>query len=107
MHSAPPLPAPQVASNVVHLLMDFLGDSSTSAALDVVFFVREMCETQPALAPSVLERLRDNFSTIRASRVCTCALWVLSEHSSTVEEVRGRGGGGGGRRGPPAGGQAH
>jgi hypothetical protein len=25
---------------------------------------------------------------LRASRVCTCALWVLSEHSSTVEEVR-------------------
>jgi coatomer subunit beta len=54
-----------VASNVVHLLMDFLGDSSTSAALDVVFFVREMCETHPALVPSVLERLRDNFPTIR------------------------------------------
>ena len=45
--------------------MDFLGDSSTSAALDVVFFVREMCETHPALVPSVLERLRDNFATIR------------------------------------------
>ncbi|KIZ03022.1 Coatomer subunit beta-2 [Monoraphidium neglectum] len=56
---------PDVASNVVHLLMDFLGDSSTSAALDVVFFVREMCETHPALVPSVLERLRDNFPTIR------------------------------------------
>lgn len=74
--------------------MDFLGDSSTSAALDVVFFVREMCETHPALVPSVLERLRDNFATIRASRVCTCALWVLSEFSSTVEEVRARGRGG-------------
>ncbi len=78
---------PQVASSVVHLLMDFLGDSSTSAALDVVFFVREMCETHPALVPSVLERLRDNFATIRASRVCTCALWVLSEFSGTAEEV--------------------
>ena len=56
---------PDVASSVVHLLMDFLGDASTSAALDVVFFVREMCETHPALVPSVLERLRDNFTTIR------------------------------------------
>lgn len=62
----PPLPPrPQVAANVVHVLMDFLGDSSTSAALDVVFFVREMCQTHPALVPSVLERLRDNFPTIR------------------------------------------
>jgi hypothetical protein len=83
-----PQTKPKVAASVVHLLMDFLGDASTSAALDVVFFVREMCETHPALVPSVLERLRDNFATIRASRVCTCALWVLSEYSSSVEEVR-------------------
>lgn len=40
-----------------------------SSALDVVFFVREICETHPALRPSILERLRDTFSTVRASRV--------------------------------------
>ncbi len=31
---------PEVAANVVHLLMDFLGDANTASALDVVFFVR-------------------------------------------------------------------
>jgi hypothetical protein len=40
-----------------------------SSALDVIFFVREICETHPSLRPSILERLRDTFSTIRASRV--------------------------------------
>ena len=79
---------PQVAAGVVHLLMDFLGDASTSAALDVVHFVREMCETHPALVPGVLERLRESFPTIRASRVCTCALWVLSEFSGSPDEAR-------------------
>lgn len=37
------------AGNVLHLLMDFLGDSNTAAALDVVFFVREVMETNGAL----------------------------------------------------------
>jgi hypothetical protein len=35
----------------------------------VIFFVREICETHPALRASILERLRDTFTTIRASRV--------------------------------------
>jgi hypothetical protein len=35
----------------------------------VVFFVREICETHPSLRPSILERLADTFSSIRASRV--------------------------------------
>lgn len=78
---------PEVASSVVHLLMDFLGDPMVSSALDVIFFVREICETHPSLRPSILERLRDTFSTIRASRVVSCALWVLAEYSSTMGEV--------------------
>ncbi|KAF6255868.1 coatomer subunit beta [Scenedesmus sp. NREL 46B-D3] len=78
---------PEVASNVVHLLMDFLGDALVSSALDVVFFVREICETHPALRPSILARLADTFSSIRASRVVSCALWVLGEYSASREEV--------------------
>lgn len=34
---------PDVASNVVHLLMDFLGDSNVASAMDVITFVREVC----------------------------------------------------------------
>lgn len=78
---------PEVASSVVHLLMDFLGDPMVSSALDVIFFVREICETHPSLRPSILERLRDTFGAIRASRVVSCALWVLAEYSSTSGEV--------------------
>lgn len=45
-----------------------------SSALDVIFFVREICETHPSLRPSILERLRDTFTSIRASRVVS---WVM------------------------------
>jgi coatomer subunit beta len=48
-----------------------------SSALDVVFFVREICETHPALRPSILERLTDTFSSIRASRVVSGSAAVV------------------------------
>ncbi len=80
---------PDVASNVVHLLMDFLGDSNTASALDVVYFVREIMETHKKLRPAVLERLRDTLYQIRSSRVCSCALWILGEYSEDVSEIEG------------------
>lgn len=78
---------PDVAANVVHLLMDFLGDSNTASALDVIFFVREIMETNPKLRQSILERLKDTFYQIRSSRVCSCALWILGEYSAGQEEI--------------------
>jgi coatomer subunit beta len=78
---------PEVAANVVYLLMDFLGDPNTSSALDVIFFVREICETHAALRPGILERLGDLFTSIRASRVVSCGLWVLGEYSASGPQI--------------------
>ncbi|VVA93915.1 unnamed protein product [Arabis nemorensis] len=36
---------PEVASTVVHLLMEFLGDTNVASALYVAFFVRDIIET--------------------------------------------------------------
>ncbi|XP_056845572.1 coatomer subunit beta-1 [Raphanus sativus] len=52
---------PEVASTVVHLLMDFLGDSNVASALDVISFVREIIETNPKLRVSIITRLLDTF----------------------------------------------
>lgn len=78
---------PEVASTVVHLLMDFLGDSNTASAIDVVFFVREIIETNSRLRESIIARLLDTFYQIRASRVCTCALWIIGEYCLSPSEV--------------------
>ncbi len=75
------------AGNVLHLLMDFLGDANTAAALDVVFFVREVMETNSALRPTVLARLLDSFADIRSSRVCTCGLWIIGEYSVSQADI--------------------
>lgn len=78
---------PEVASTVVHLLMDFLGDSNVASALDVVFFVREITETNPKLRESIMFRLLDTFYQIRSSRVCSCALWIIGEYSVSLQEI--------------------
>lgn len=76
-----------VASNVVHILMDFLGDSNAASALDVVFFVREILHTNPSLRNSILQQLLGSFNQIRSSRVCSCALWILGEFSSSKQDI--------------------
>ncbi|KAK4371771.1 hypothetical protein RND71_007155 [Anisodus tanguticus] len=78
---------PEVASTVVHLLMDFLGDSNVASAVDVVVFVREIIETNPKLRVSIVTRLLDTFYQIRAARVCSCALWIIGEYCLSLSEV--------------------
>ncbi|EFJ42176.1 hypothetical protein VOLCADRAFT_67325 [Volvox carteri f. nagariensis] len=81
---------PEVAGNVVHVLMDFLGDANTASALDVIFFVREIMETNAKLRPNVLERLHTIFYQacgIRTSRVVSCALWIMGEYCSNTAEI--------------------
>jgi coatomer subunit beta len=78
---------PEVASTVVHLLMDFLGDTNVASAMDVVVFVREIIETNPKLRVSIITRLLDTFYQIRAARVCSCALWIIGEYCISLSEV--------------------
>ena len=78
---------PEVASTVVHMLMDFLGDSNVGSAVDVVIFVREIIETNPKLRVSIITRLLDTFYQIRAARVCSCALWIIGEYCLSLSEV--------------------
>lgn len=78
---------PEVASTVVHLLMDFLGDSNVASAIDVIVFVREIIEMNPKLRVSIITRLLDNFYQIRAARVCSCALWIIGEYCQSLSEV--------------------
>ncbi|XP_010536879.1 PREDICTED: coatomer subunit beta-1 [Tarenaya hassleriana] len=78
---------PEVASTVVHLLMDFLGDSNVASALDVAVFVREIIETNPKLRVSIITRLLDAFYQIRGAKVFPCALWIIGEFCLSLSEV--------------------
>ena len=78
---------PEVASTVLHLLMDFLSDSNAVSALEVAYFLREIAETNPKLHRDIFERMMDTFPVIRTSRVAACVLWIIAEHCRTSQEI--------------------
>ncbi len=79
----------EVASNVVHVLMEFLGDanSSTSSAVDVISFVREVMEKFPDLRSSILDKLLRTFDQIRSGKVFRGALWIVGEYCESTQDV--------------------
>ncbi|KAI9346734.1 adaptin N terminal region-domain-containing protein [Zopfochytrium polystomum] len=78
---------PEVASKVVHVLMEFLGDSNSASAVDVVAFVREVMEKFPALRAGIIERLLDSFSEMKTGRVFRGALWIIGEFALDVPAI--------------------
>ncbi|KAK4267696.1 hypothetical protein QN277_024442 [Acacia crassicarpa] len=80
---------PEVASTVVHLLMDYLGDENWDLVMDVVVFVREIIETNPKLRVSIVTRLLGTFNQIRATSAMACAsaLWIIGEYCQSLAEV--------------------
>ena len=66
---------------------DFLGDYNTASALDVIFFVREIMETNFQLRSIILARLLESFKEIRSSRVCSSALWIIGEYCTTPADI--------------------
>ncbi|KAM0751934.1 Coatomer, beta subunit [Meredithblackwellia eburnea MCA 4105] len=78
----------EVASNVVHVLMDFLGDANNASAVDVIAFVREVVEKFPALRSGILDRLLSTFSEIKSGKVFRGALWIVGEYGATVEDIK-------------------
>jgi len=75
---------PEVASNVVQLLMDFLNGEG---ALSVIEFVREIVETFPDMRGTVLTKLRAVAGDIASSDVHRVALWILGQYSQSGDEV--------------------
>lgn len=74
----------EVASNVVHVLLDFLGDSNNSAAVDVIAFVREVVEKFPDLRKGIVDKLREAFNEIKSGKVYRGALWIVGEYAADI-----------------------
>ncbi|ORX92698.1 Coatomer, beta subunit [Basidiobolus meristosporus CBS 931.73] len=71
----------EVASDVVHVLMEFLYDANNSAAVDVLAFVREVIEKIPALRTSITGKLLEIFLDMKSSKAIRGALWIIGEYS--------------------------
>lgn len=78
----------EVAASVVDLLLDFIGDSNSTAAVDVISFVKEVVEIFPNLRASILSRLLQTIETVRASGVYRGALWIIGEYSLEEQDIQ-------------------
>jgi len=78
----------EVAANVVHALMDLLGDSSNPSALDVVAFVREVVEKFPSLRSEITTKLINTLTEIKSGKVFRGILWILGEYTESVEDIQ-------------------
>ncbi|XXG98062.1 hypothetical protein Hte_004380 [Hypoxylon texense] len=78
----------EVAASVVDLLMDFIADFSNSSAVDVITFVKEVVEKFPKLRPSIVSRLVDTLSEVRAGKVYRGIIWIIGEYSLEESDIR-------------------
>lgn len=77
----------EVASSVVHVMMDFLGDASNMSAVDVIAFVREVVEKFPELRGDIVEKLLAAFDEIKSGKVYRGALWIVGEYGTTIDDI--------------------
>ncbi|KND03510.1 coatomer subunit beta [Spizellomyces punctatus DAOM BR117] len=77
----------EVAADVVHVLMEFLGESNNAAAVDVMAFVREVMEKFPDLRPSIIEKLLQTFMDMKTGRVFRGALWIIGEYALDIPAI--------------------
>ncbi|PSR92135.1 adaptin N terminal region-domain-containing protein [Coniella lustricola] len=78
----------EVAASVVDLLMDFIADFNNTSAVDVINFVKEVVEKFPTLRPSIVSRLVDTLSEVRAGKVYRGILWIVGEYSLEEKDIR-------------------
>ncbi|XP_033629126.1 coatomer subunit beta-like [Asterias rubens] len=79
---------PDVAAQVIPLLMEFLSDTNELAAADVLVFVREAIQRFEQLKPLIVNKLLEVFPSIRTVRIHRAALWILGEYCTTAEEIQ-------------------
>lgn len=74
----------EVAANVVDLLLESIGDLNTTAAYEVITFVKEVVEKFPDLRESIITRLIQALPAVKSAKVFRGSLWIIGEY--TLEE---------------------
>lgn len=78
---------PQIATNVIHVLMEFVGDSSNTSAVDVISFTKEVTERMPVLRNDILSKLLSSLPVMKSGRVFRGALWTIGEYSESPQSI--------------------
>lgn len=71
----------EVAANVIDSLLDSIADLNTTAAYEVITFVKEVVEKFPDLRDAILRRLILALPHVKSGKVFRGALWVIGEYA--------------------------
>lgn len=71
----------EVAANVIDLLLDSIADLNTTAAYEVITFVKEVVEKFPDLRDAILRRLILALPHVKSGKVFRGASWVIGEYA--------------------------
>lgn len=77
----------EVAADVMHELMNFVGDSNSPSAVDVIAFVHEVIERFPDLREEILAMLIRSFPEFRSGKVYRGALWIVGDYCTSIASV--------------------
>lgn len=78
----------EVATNVIDLLLDSIGDLTNAAAYDVITFVKEVVEKFPDLRESIIHKLIKSLPEVKSGKVFRGAFWVLGEYSLSEQCIK-------------------
>ncbi|EGV66613.1 coatomer subunit beta [Yamadazyma tenuis] len=70
----------EVAANVVDLLLESMKELNTSAAYEVITFVKEVVEKFPDLRPNIIKGLIATLPDSKSGKVLRGALWIIGEY---------------------------
>ncbi|XP_055843982.1 coatomer subunit beta [Episyrphus balteatus] len=79
---------PDVAANVIPVLVEFLSDTNELAAADVLIFIREAIQKFPSLRNLIVEKLIEAFPQIKSSKIHRAAVWILGEYVDSKGQIK-------------------
>jgi coatomer subunit beta len=68
--------------------MEFISEFSSTSAVDVINFIKEVVEKFPDLRPGIIEKLLATLSDIKAKKVFRGALWILGEYCIEETDIK-------------------
>ncbi|TID15797.1 hypothetical protein CANINC_004326 [Pichia inconspicua] len=78
----------EIAVSVVDLLLEFMGELSTTAATEVITFVKQVIEKYPDLRSSILQKLIAALANVKSGKVYRGSLWILGEYSFDESDIQ-------------------
>ncbi|KAL5011126.1 hypothetical protein ScPMuIL_013431 [Solemya velum] len=79
---------PDIASTIIPVLIEFLGDQNELASADVLVFIREAIQRFDSLRDLIIDKLLEVFPSIKAMKIHRAAMWILGEYCDTAEEIQ-------------------